>query len=70
VGDVGSAYEMFGDSLNWDTAASSVSLRFELPFWLMVPSTELRVSVVDVDFVVQIRNDHYELHTGEFSDSR
>jgi hypothetical protein len=45
----------FGDRLDWDSPSISVFLAVELPFWLMVPSSPLRVTVSRYEFDVEIR---------------
>jgi hypothetical protein len=61
---------VFGDTLNWESSVVGIHLAVELPFWLMVPSSPLRVTVSGFDVDVEIRGDYYELHCPEFTDSR
>ncbi len=61
---------VYGARLDWASSAAAVHLAVELPFWLMVPSSPLTVTVTGHSFDVEIRGDHYEVHADEFSDSR
>lgn len=59
-----------GQELDWEAPWDPVDLVVELPYWLMVPNCTLTVSVEGCDFQVQLRDDCFEVHLGEFTDSR
>lgn len=59
-----------GQELDWNAPWAPVSLWVELPYWLMVPNCGLTVSVNGCDIHAEIRDDYYEVHDGEFADSR
>lgn len=61
---------VFGGRLDWTSPLVDVYLAVELPFWLVVPSSPLTVTVDGHAFAVQIRGDHFEVHAHEFLQSR
>jgi len=60
----------FGERLDWNGPLEDVHLAVELPFWLMVNSSPLEVSVEGWTAGVEIRGDHAELHAEEFRDAK
>jgi hypothetical protein len=59
-----------GQDLNWDAPWIEVTLRVELPFWLMVGNTEIPIEVGDHTFPVSIHGESFELHICAISDAK
>lgn len=53
-----------GSSLNWDSPLRQFAFSVELPFWLLMPSSSLRVTVGDFTTVVVIENEGIEIQHG------
>ncbi len=61
---------VIGHDLNWDAPWIEVTLRVELPFWLLVDNTALTAEVGGHVFEVIIHDDFFDLNVGAASDSR
>lgn len=59
-----------GSDINWKARWFKVTLRVELPFWLMVDNVRLVVTVGGHPFPVFLHGETFELHAGEVSDSK
>jgi hypothetical protein len=59
-----------GDEIDWEAPWIDVSLRVELPFWLMVNDTTVSVTVEEHAFEIAIHENYYELHGGKIADSK
>ena len=56
--------------LNWNAPWIDVSLRLELPFWVMTENVTVPVDIGGHEFSVAILGDTFELHGGWISDSK
>jgi len=56
--------------LNWDAPWIDVTLRVELPFWLMVDDVTMGIEVGGHTFSVSLHGESFELHTGGISDAK
>jgi hypothetical protein len=70
VPEPGPADFMVGRDLKWEAPWIDVRLWVELPFWLMVDNSTLVIEVQGHEFPVDVHDDYFELHVGEFADSR
>ncbi len=61
---------VFGEGLAWNGPVEDVRLAVELPFWMMVNSSPLEISVGGWTAMVEIRGDHFEVHAGEYRDAK
>jgi hypothetical protein len=59
-----------GDDLNWDAPWIEVTLRVELPFWLMVDDGVIPIHVGGHTFPVSLHGESFELHICIVSDSK
>ncbi|MFP6558123.1 hypothetical protein WJ542_07310 [Paraburkholderia sp. B3] len=59
-----------GQDLDWMAPWVDVSLRVELPYWLMVNTAQTSVVVDGHSFAVGIENETFELHLGCVSDEK
>jgi hypothetical protein len=59
-----------GDDLNWDAPWIEVTLRVELPFWLMVDDAAIPIQVGSHTFPVSLHGEWFELHICIVSDSK
>src|SRR5579872_1995506 len=60
----------FGQDIDWDEDLESVELRVELPFWLMMPEGNVKVSWSGYDFDISILQMQMEVFRDFFTDSR
>jgi hypothetical protein len=62
---------LVGQDLDWQAPWIDVTLRVELPFWLMVDNVALPIDVAGCQFMVSLHGESFELHVGdELSDSK
>jgi hypothetical protein len=61
---------LIGDDLNWSAPWVDVSLRVELPFWLMVNNTTIGVEVEGHEFKIDVHDNYCQLYGGVVTDSR
>jgi hypothetical protein len=59
-----------GKELAWDAPWAEVTLRVELPFWLMLDNTTISVSVGGHAFPVEVHGETFELQIGGISDGK
>jgi hypothetical protein len=59
-----------GQDLDWNAPWVEVTLRVELPFWLMVDNTTASINVGGHEFPVSLHGETFELHVGKISDSK
>lgn len=59
-----------GEDLDWAAPWIDVTLRVELPYWLMVNTAQMSVVVEGHNFTVGIENETFELHLGGVSDAK
>ncbi len=59
-----------GQDLAWDAPWVDITLRVELPFWLMVDNTTISVSVGGHAFPVEVHGETFELQIGQISDAK
>lgn len=59
-----------GHELDWNAEVVTVKLFVELPFWLMVPNTQITIYMNGYDFKIEIVEHFHELYGTEIHDSR
>jgi hypothetical protein len=59
-----------GQELEWEAARVPIHLAVELPYWLMVPNATIDPVVDGCPFQTEIRDDCFDLHQGDVTDSR
>jgi hypothetical protein len=59
-----------GEDLNWNAPWIEVTLRVELPFWLMVDNATMSINVGGHEFPMTLHGESFELHVGEITDSK
>ena len=60
----------FGDEIDWNSELVESTLTVELPFWLMMPESEVSITWASTHFNVSIRQLTMELFLDFISDSR
>ena len=59
-----------GQELNWEAPWVDVSLRVELPFWLMMANATILTEVEGHTFPIHVTGETFELFGGEVRDSK